>query len=99
MLIFFQLDEMREKKMMMKKKMQDEKDVGFTVIRVESSVSQLEEAVADTEDDNEDNDGTQEAVTGVTPADRPEEPEEEEADTVATESEVDITTTAEMEPR
>ena len=51
MLIFLQSDKMKEKKKMMDKKMKDEKDVGFTVIRVESSVSQLEEAGTDTEDD------------------------------------------------
>ena len=79
---------------MLKKKMKDEKDVGFTVIRVESSVSQLEEAGTDTEDDTlGDNDDMEEERAGVTPADTTEEAEEKEAET-----EMD-TSTAQTEPR
>ena len=77
---------------MLKKKMKDEKDVGFTVIRVESSVSQLEEAAVDPEDDDEDDDDMEEDGAGVTPADMTKEDEEE------AETEMDSSTT-EMEPR
>ena len=94
MLVSLQLDKMREKKKMLKKKMKDEKDVGFTVIRVESSVSQLEEAAVDTEVENEDNDDIQEGGAGVTPADTLEEDEPEEE----AESEMERRTT-EMEAR
>ena len=73
--------------------MKDEADLGFTVIRVESSVSQLEEEVAETEDNSEDNDHIdhqEEDVAGVTSADVLEEDEqEEEAVSVATETETE----------
>ena len=98
MLIFFQLDQMMEEK---KAAMKDEADLGFTVIRVESSVSQLAEAEADTEAD----DHRQEEVSGVTSAVRVEEDEkqeEEEAVSVATETETKTevdTTTSELDSR
>ena len=85
--IFFQLDKMVEKK---KAAMKEEADLGFTVIRVESSVSQLaeEEKEADTEEDEEDH--QQEVLAGVTSAGRLEEDEqEEEAVSVATETETE----------
>ena len=88
--IFFQLDKMVEKK---KAAMKEEADLGFTVIRVESSVSQLaeEEKEADTEEDEEDEeDHQQEVLAGVTSAGRLEEDEqEEEAVSVATENETE----------
>ena len=74
--------------------MKDEADLGFTVIRVESSVSQLAEEGAETEDNSEDNDHIdhqQEDVAGVTSADMLEEDEqEEEAVSVATETETEL---------
>ena len=93
--IFFQLDKMVEKK---KAAMKEEADLGFTVIRVESSVSQLaeeeEEEEADTEEDEEgeedEEDHQQEVLAGVTSAGRLEEDEqEEEAVSVATETETE----------
>ena len=88
MLIFLQLDKMMEEK---KAAMKDEADLGFTVIRVESSVSQLAEA--DEADD----------VSGVTSAAKVEEDErEEEAVSVATETETKTevdTTTSELDSR
>ena len=99
-LIFFQLDKMMEEK---KAAMKDEADLGFTVIRVESSVSQLAEAEAGTEADTEADDHQQEDVSGVTPAVRVEEDEpEEEAVSVATETETKTevdTTTSELDSR
>ena len=96
-LIFLQLDQMMEEK---KAAMKDEADLGFTVIRVESSVSQLAEAEADTEAEQED-------VAGVTSAghveeDDDEEEEEEEVVSVATETETKTeveTTPSELDSR
>ena len=48
MLIFLQLDKLKEKK---KAAMKDEADLGFTVIRVESSVSQLQEEEEEEEEE------------------------------------------------
>ena len=95
MLIFLQLDKMVEEK---KAAMKDEADLGFTVIRVESSVSQLAEAEADTEVD----DRQQEDVSGVTSADKVEEDEQEEEAVSATETETKTevdTTTSELDSR
>ena len=78
--------------------MKDEADLGFTVIRVESSVSQLAEAEADTEVD----DRQQEDVSGVTSADKVEEDEQEEEAVSATETETKTevdTTTSELDSR
>ena len=71
-----------------KKTEKDEKDVGFTVIRVESSVSSA------AQEGNEDNAATEEAAEGeaVTLGDNP---DNEEADTEETTSEAaEATTTA-----
>ena len=87
MLIFLQLDKMMEEK---KAAMKDEADLGFTVIRVESSVSQLAEA--DEADD----------VSGVTSAAKVEEDEQEEEAVSATETETKTevdTTTSELDSR
>ena len=87
--IFFQLDKMVEKK---KAAMKEEADLGFTVIRVESSVSQLaeEEEVVTEEDEEDEEDHQQEVLAGLTSAGRLEEDEqEEEAVSVATETETE----------
>lgn len=93
---------MEEKKAAMK----DEADLGFTVIRVESSVSQLAEAETDSEadDDRQEDVSGVSGVSGVTSAVTVEEEEqqEEEAVSVATETETKTevdTTTSELDSR